>query len=485
MESYEYGRWSLRDVLYIVFKQKKQILVFFLFTVITVAIVTFAVKPTYEAKAQILVKIGRENLYIPPNSAASQIIKPNSEDQINSEIELLKSRSLAENVVRFLGTETIYKNLDDIGAVIKFQKSFSAEGIDKSNVISLGFKHENPKMAATIVNTLANAYLEKHLLIHKNPQSYNFFEEQSNLLKSKLDQAEKTLRIFKNQHSVTDIAEEQKLLLKQIGDLRAELNRTISQVAETKNRILQISKQLEKTPETITQGEVADYNSSLISNLEAKLIELQLKEKEFLIKYTPESRLVMNVKEEIQMVREKLVEQEAKQYGKSSTGLNATYQRLIEELFRNQAENKSLVVKKEIQNSQLLDYQGKLEKLNQIEMQINQLQQEVDVNRQNYKFYLNKFEESRISDAMDNKKITNVSLIEPAFPPLKPVSPNVLLNIFIGIFLGGFGGMGLAFFTEFLDDSIEKPEDVEKVLQLPLLASIPEIEILRTGEVLT
>ena len=46
----------------------------------------------------------------------------------------------------------------------------------------------------------------------------------------------------------------------------------------------------------------------------------------------------------------------------------------------------------------------------------------------------------------------------------------------LAIFLGGFGGLGLAFFGEYLDDSLEKPEDVEKSLQLPVLASIPELE---------
>ena len=65
--------------------------------------------------------------------------------------------------------------------------------------------------------------------------------------------------------------------------------------------------------------------------------------------------------------------------------------------------------------------------------------------------------------------------MESAFTPLKPVSPKVLLNIVLAIFLGGFGGLGLAFFGEYLDDSLEKPEDVEKTLQLPVLASIPEL----------
>ena len=475
MEALEFKQSSFRDFLHVIFKRKKQILVFFAVTVCTVVIGTFVMKPVYEAKAQILVKMGRENLYIPPNSTNSQIINVNRENQLNSEIELLKSQSLAENVIKTLGSETIYKNLDHKDTVLTFQKSLSVEGIKKSDVIAVYFKHKDPKMAATIVNTLANAYLDEHLLVHKNPQSYTFFEDQSQVLKTRLEQSETALEAFKKQNRVTALDEQQKLLLKHIGDLRAELNRTLSQEAETKNRMLQIRQQLDKTPENIPQGKEVDHNPYLISNLEARLVELQLKEKELLMKYTPQSRLVKNVKEEIQMVTERLAQNEKKQYGKSRVGLNTTYQRLQEELFRNQAEGKALAAKREIQNTQLTNYQSKLEQLNQMEVKLNQLEQSVDVNRQNYRLYLAKFEESRISDAMDNKKMANVSLMESAFTPLKPISPKVFLNIVLAIFLGAFGGLGLGFFTEYLDDSLEKPEDVEKALQLPVLASIPEL----------
>jgi capsular polysaccharide biosynthesis protein len=56
------------------------------------------------------------------------------------------------------------------------------------------------------------------------------------------------------------------------------------------------------------------------------------------------------------------------------------------------------------------------------------------------------------------------------------VSPKVLLNLILGVFLGAFGALGLAFFMEYLDDSIEKPEDAEGSLHLPVLASIPELK---------
>ena len=104
---------------------------------------------------------------------------------------------------------------------------------------------------------------------------------------------------------------------------------------------------------------------------------------------------------------------------------------------------------------------------------MDQLQQQVDVNRQNYRLYLTKFEESRISEAMDSEKITNVSVFEPARAPREPVSPKKMLNLILAIFLGAFGGLGLAFFMEYLDDKIEKIEDVEDTLGLPVLASVP------------
>jgi len=475
MESLEFRRSSFRDFLHVIFKRKNQILLFFAITVCTVVIGTFVKKPIYEAKAQILMKMGRENLYIPPSGTSSKVINFNRDNQINSEIELLKSRSLAENVIKSLGPENIYKNIKHNDAVLKFQKSLSVEGIKKSDVIAVSFKHKDPEMAAKIVNTLANAYFEEHLLVHKNPQSYNFFEDQSQVLKAKLEQSEAALETFKKQNRVTALDEQQKLLLKHIADLNAELNQTLGREAETKNRMLQIRQQLDKTPETIAQGKEVDHNPFLISNLEARLVELQLKEKRLLIKYTPQNRLVKNVKEEIQIVQERLAQNVKKQYEKSRVGLNTTYQRLQEELFRNQAEGKALAAKREIQNTQLTDYHGKLEQLNQMEVKLNQLEQSVDVNRQNYRLYLAKFEESRISDAMDNKKMANVSLMQSALTPLKPVSPKVLLKIVLAIFLGGVGGLGLAFFSEYLDDSLEKPEDVEKELQLPVLTSIPEL----------
>lgn len=507
---------SLRDLFRLLFKRKFQIFIFFMATFGTVASGTLLMIPTFQAKAQILVKMGRENIYSPTSGQQEFLFRYELKEQINTEIELLRSPSLATKAIKFIGPAVLCgdpyrrkeaqidtgkgitykvrkfvhdwkrKLLDRMGhkeqpptvesALLIFQKQLSADWVKDSNVIEIGFKHQDPKIAARVVNKVADLYLDHHLQIYKTPQSLKFFQEQSGILKMKLELAEEGFNRLKKKHNLSSFEEQRSLLLRTASELRVDLNRTLSQEVETRNRILKLNQQITSTPETISQGQEVDHNPYLISNLQARLVELELKEKQLLTKYTEESRLVKHVREEILLVRENLTEQELKRYGKSRSGLNPTYQRLHEDILKNEADLKALNAKRETLRNQLEKYQRDLDDLNQVGVLYTQLRQEVEVNRENYRRYLAKFEESRISDAMDAKKISSVSLIEPARPPLKPVSPKKRLNILLGFFLGLVGALCLAFFSEYLNDSLERPEDVEEYLGVPVLTSIPELK---------
>jgi uncharacterized protein involved in exopolysaccharide biosynthesis len=359
MEAPEPARVSLRDFLNVIFKRKFQILLFFFVTFSTVAFATLLARPTYQTAAQILVKVGRENIYVPETAGSNPVVSINREEQINSEIEILKSPSLVKEVMAAVGPAVIYPELSarkpgilasiiPAGrpeaqpvdkAMLALQKQLDVEGIKKSNIIEVSFKHHDPQMAAFVVNTLAKLYLDRHVQVYKTPHSYEFFQQQAELLKKKLTAAEDRLKALKEQYNITVLADQQKILFQRTQDARMALNQTLNDKVEVKNRI--------------------------------------------------------------------------------------------------------------------------------------QLQQEVDVDRQNYRLYLTKFEESRISDAMDSQKITSVSLVEPAQVPLKPVSPKVLLNLVLGVFLGALGGLGLAFFLHYLDDGLENVEDAEDALDVPVLFCIP------------
>ena len=173
------------------------ILLFLCVTVATVATGSFNKKPSYKATAQILVKLGRENFYmptLPTGDTARPIVSYNRQEQINSEMEIIKGRFLAEKVVETLGAPVIYPNPISPPslevAAIWLQKGLLVEAIQNANIITVSFEHEDPQMAARVVNTVLDLYLDRHLQVHKSPQSHEFFLKQYQLLEKRLKQSE-------------------------------------------------------------------------------------------------------------------------------------------------------------------------------------------------------------------------------------------------------------------------------------------------------
>ena len=71
-------------------------------------------------------------------------------------------------------------------------------------------------------------------------------------------------------------------------------------------------------------------------------------------------------------------------------------------------------------------------------------------------------------------KTSIVEIVDKAEPGLRPVSPNMPLNIALGVIVGLIVGVGLAFFIEYLDTSVKTIDDVERALQAPVLGVIPQ-----------
>jgi LPS O-antigen subunit length determinant protein (WzzB/FepE family) len=234
-----------------------------------------------------------------------------------------------------------------------------------------------------------------------------------------------------------------------------------------------LRKKLVFIPQNIPQAKQDDYNQQLLSNLQSRLVELELEEKNLSNKYTDDNRSLRKVRDEIRIVHDKLSLQENKTYLKSTFGVNPIYQNLQQDLIRYETEKKALSSKHEALVKQGTVLGEKLTYFNRIELQYNQLKQQAESDRRNYDLYLTRLEESRISDAMDTEKISNISVVEPASIPLRPVNPKPFLNISMAIVFGLLGGLSWAFFCEYLRDRIESTEDAENLLGLPVLASIP------------
>lgn len=472
---------TLRDLLYVIFKHKTKMIIIFLTVVLTVTIGTFLMSPVYEASSRLLVKFGRENVYMPtaPTAGGSSPILFDSsrEERINSEVEIIKGRNLIEKVIRDLGVKNIYPGIDKKPviprpsfekisplekATLVFEKKLSVEGVTKADIISIKFQHNNPIVAAKVVNKLIDVFLEHHLAVYKQVQEYGFFDEQAKLLEKKLNDSEDELETFRRQNSITSLQEQKTLLLKQISDLEVELARTRSEISENEGKVLSLAGNPTANTTEIKMGEETELNPYAISFIRSRLAELKMKEEELLNKYSEQSVFVANIRKEIARAQELLAKEEKTYHDKAITSISHTLD--------------ALSSKEKTQGQHLAQYHQELSKINRVELKLKELKRQVTLNEENYQLYLRHMEEARISNAMDTQKIANISIVEPALPPIKPVKPKKQLNIILSILLGGFTAVGAAFFFEYFSHSFNNREDVKQHLNLPVLASIPEIK---------
>jgi uncharacterized protein involved in exopolysaccharide biosynthesis len=472
---------TLRDFLNILFKHKAKMITIFLTVVVTVTIGSFLLPPIYEASSKILVKFGRENVFMPTSPASSGntpfLFDSSREERINSEIEIFKGRNLIEEVISTLGVQNIYPDIDKKSfiprpssskltplekATLAFEKKLMVDGVKKSDVIEITFQHKDPRMAAQVVNTMIDAFLERHLSVYKQSQQYTFFDEQVTLLEEKLRESENILEDLRKQNNISSLEEQKSLLLKQISDIEVELAKTRSEMSENEGKMEALTGNPSANFTEAKMGEETDLNPYAMSSIRNRLAELKMKEEELLGKYTEQSVMVANVRREIKRAQELLSKEEKTYHDKAVTSITHTLN--------------ALKSKEASQKKHLANYRQELTQINSVELQLKELERQVELNEENYQLYIKNMEEARISGAMDNQKIANISVIEPALPPIKPVKPKKLLNIILSFILGGFAALGTAFFSEYLSHNFNSTGDVRKHLDLPVLASITEMK---------
>jgi capsular exopolysaccharide synthesis family protein len=207
---------------------------------------------------------------------------------------------------------------------------------------------------------------------------------------------------------------------------------------------------------------VTGYSGNPVDYLQQKLHDLQIKEQDLLSKFKEKNNLVQEVQRQIGEIQALLDE-------KSATKNQVTNLALInDKAILSELQEKTKALKNELKEAQ-----GELVVLNNYEVKIAALQRNVDILTANYRNYSDKLEQARIDKALNLEKISNISIVQAATLPVKPVKPRKALNLALGMFFGIFGGLGLAFLAESLDHSFHMPEDVVRKLQYPILATIP------------
>ncbi len=469
---------DLRYFLTVLFKHRKKILTVFCAVVVSVTLASFLFTPVYESKSSLLVKMGREYMSRPEVGDNKPMMALNQQTVINSEIQILTSKELIEKVITTIKLENLYPalatssfgNVPPLDRAIElFAKNLNVKGVTNASVIEVSFRHEDPRLAAQAVNLLVELFKEKHLQVFSDPQS-SFLEKQLADYARKLTETETGLEAFKQQHRLFSLDEQRSLLLSQRKELDTAYKNAQSRVYELQKRIASLQNSKKGILGNSSQYAQADEDKTS-SEAKSKLLALQIEEQELLRKYTERSQLVVNVRKELQIVKDFLRDQQAGLHGRMKTG-NVYFQQAEMELLKGETDLSSQKAQATALKEQLALIERELQALELSDNELQNRKREVEISRKNYQTYAERAEEARISDNMNLLKLANISIIQAATASSEPAGRKKVQIIALAILGGAVAGLALAFFAEHSAQSFSTPEQVEARLGLPVIAGI-------------
>jgi len=488
----EQAQVSVRDVVGVLFRHKLLICLTFLTVVLGTVVFTFLTPNEYESRMKILVKNTRSDVPITPertNGATGNSFENDvSENQINSEIELLTSEDLLKQVVSESG---LYSRGSSISATLGLKQAPQSQAaqieeasrllakdlvitpVKKANIIEVKYTSRSPEKAAAVLRNLQALYLEKHLKLHRPPGTYEFFKTQADQSEEKLQDAEKQLSAFQQSMNVVSLTQQKDQTVQKLTEAKSKLLETETFLREVNDRIGKVQQQLQTLqPRIVTQSRALP-NQYSAERLNTLIVELQNRRTQLLTKFKPDDRLVREVDQQIKTTRAALEKASKETATEQSTDLNPLRQTLEAELARGRVDQAGAQGRHEMLAGQVQQYEAQLSRLEGITAEYEDLNRKVKESGENYQLYKKKEEEARITDELDQNKITNVSVAEAPIQPQLPVKPNRPLNLILGLFLGVLLSMGSVVIAEFMRDTVLTPRELEVLTGRRVLASLP------------
>jgi uncharacterized protein involved in exopolysaccharide biosynthesis len=477
--------FNLRGFLEIGFRQRRVIINSFLGIFSFAVLLAFLLPKKYEAQMKILVRHERaESVVSPEREAPVQWRTEVSEEELQSEAELIKSRDLLTKVVvacdlQNLGVSSLWNRAEDKDdqrvsrAVLALEKNLTVQPIKLTNLISVAYKSKDPQLAARVLNSLASLYLEKHLAMHRAPGEFDFFHQQAEEYRKALANAEAKLTDFSREQGVVNPALEKEIAVRKLAEFDAEAKSAQATIAATRQSIHTLESQLATLPKRETTQVRTSDNPQLMERMKSKLLELELKRTELLTKFEPTYRPVQEVDEQITQTREAIATAEKTPLRDEITDRDPTYEALRSELAKSKTELAATEARAAAMSALVRTYRTESQKLDHKEVLHESILRAAKSDEENYMLYLHKQEEARISDALDQQRFSNVVVAEPATVPLAPQG-RWMFAVLLGGLIASLASVTLALVVDRWDPSFRTPGEVESFLGTPVVAAFPK-----------
>jgi capsular exopolysaccharide synthesis family protein len=481
---------NLWDYVNVLLRRRWTVTAVFAVCVLSALVLSFAATPMYTAAALLQIQPGGPNVTDFDSVQDSMTQSQAYYDFFQTQYDLLSSRTLARRTIdelRLQDNEFINGDLarqalllrakawvgsllpvgdepDSETAALERERRMVDHFIEqvkidprrKSFLVELSFTSPDPKLSRDIAETMADQYIDLTLdqSVNAAAQARDFIAKQVAKTKASLEASEEALQTYARGKNIHALEQEERVIHERL----AELNSLLTE-AEANRIALGVLHDQTRAASHRELGVLV--NDDLIKRMREELAQLEAKRAERGARFTDEYPEVRELDARITRQRASIEEEEDRVVASVQSDYRRATQR--EDQLRAQLDQQKQVV---------AAYEQKA-----IDFKIQQ--REVDTNRQIYENLLLRMKEVEVTEAI---RASNISLVDRAETPLEPSSPKIPLNLALSMMLGLFGGIGIAFFQEYMDDTLKTPDDVERYLRLATLGTIPEFNTTREKE---
>jgi len=491
------SEFSLKDFYYIL---RRNILIISIIAIIVLcaaAISTLMTQLEYQSTAIIMVE--------QPNSSMSVFDLGFDSDKnlLSNEIEILKSRTLAETAVEHLWNSPHRDRLflfgskvfqlggyrkklrqilsfgfwepnsarilgDELSdrAKINYANSIRSKMVvvnkRNTNILEITMTGPDPNEVALLVNTMVELYAisDKDWTTGEIVNLKLFIDEQLINTEQELRQVEDSLRSFQEHEEIYEVSGSAQILLTQLTNIEGEYYTTIAELNIALENRNYVTEQLTKEEKILTERLLNSINTRLV----ALRIEIATNEAD-LIKnasvYGKEHDIVKSIQDKIDRLKQNLEQQTSEMVNKgiSTADPIAFRQELMDNVLRLNASAASFEARIKEYKKLVDNYNSRLNKLPWKTLQLARLERDRSVLTQTYGLLRQKLEEAKITQASQLGKVRTIDI---ALPIASYTNPNIKMNMLIGLILGISLGVGIAFLLEYLDNTVKSVEDVER-----------------------
>ncbi len=509
------ARHTLRDVLIVVFRERRFILGVFSLILATGVLVSLKLGTVYTAEARVLVLPSRDYVLRPEVGDLGVNMAMGDDRIVRSETEIFKNSQLVERVIEEIGLDQFYPDsgvngsevqdswlarrwralrglfgdagppagaTGDLGpdplaeqerkrldqAVVRFTASLDVLPVKDSSVIHLTFSDRNPGIAADALNRLILVYLEQRRSVFELSRSQVFIQQRDNFAQ-RLNRAEQDLEAFKLKYDISAFADQKSLLLRQQAEVQNDKMDTATRLREVEGRLNTIRGQLATVPKDIPLYAESGQQDAR-DTARATLVTLEARRNELLTKFSETSKFITDLDDQIVKLRAIVTATPPKQSLSRRTGRNPLYDELNADLVRREGEAAALGARQKSLDAQLTRLTQRLAEFDRLERDFNALMLQRTLLEKNLQTYAQKAEEALIQEELDRQKTANVRVIEQAQTPRQGRSLRMIV-LALALVGGLVIALALAFLKDFFREVLISPEDAERALRLPVLVA--------------